>query len=32
MKAPRAAGWMDAITMDYKVDDAAIVTRVKAGD
>jgi Cu/Ag efflux protein CusF len=25
-------GWMAAMTMDYKVDDAAVLTKVKRGD
>jgi len=28
----KVEGWMEAMTMDYKVDDTAILTRVKAGD
>jgi protein SCO1/2 len=28
----KVAGWMDAMTMDYKVDDAAILKKVKPGD
>jgi protein SCO1 len=25
-------GWMDAMTMDYKVDNPAVLSKVKAGD
>jgi Cu/Ag efflux protein CusF len=28
----KVEGWMGAMTMDYKVDDAAILKKVKAGD
>jgi protein SCO1 len=28
----KVAGWMDAMTMSYKVDDAAILKNVKVGD
>lgn len=28
----KVAGWMDAMTMAYKVDDAAILKKVKVGD
>jgi protein SCO1 len=28
----KVAGWMDAMTMSYKVDDAAVLKKVKAGD
>ncbi len=28
----KVAGWMDAMTMDYKVDDPAILKKVKTGD
>jgi len=28
----KVAGWMDAMTMSYKVDDAAILKKVKVGD
>jgi protein SCO1 len=28
----KVEGWMDAMTMSYKVDDAAILRKVKAGD
>ena len=28
----KVEGWMDAMTMSYKVDDAAILKKVKAGD
>jgi Cu/Ag efflux protein CusF len=28
----KVEGWMDAMTMDYKVDDPAILKKVKAGD
>lgn len=28
----RVEGWMEAMTMDYKVDDSAILKRLKAGD
>ncbi|HJT70829.1 MAG TPA: copper-binding protein [Terriglobales bacterium] len=28
----KVAGWMDAMTMDYKVDNPAILEQVKAGD
>src|ERR1700686_4547493 len=25
-------GWMEAMTMDYKVDDSAVLKKIKAGD
>lgn len=28
----KVEGWMDAMTMDYKVDDPSILDKVKAGD
>lgn len=28
----KVEGWMDALTMDYKVDDPAILKKLKAGD
>ena len=28
----KVEGWMEAMTMDYKVDDAAVFKKVKAGD
>ena len=28
----KVEGWMDAMTMEYKVDDPAILKKVKAGD
>lgn len=28
----KVAGWMDAMTMSYEVDDAAILKKVKVGD
>ena len=28
----KVEGWMDAMTMDYKVDDAAVLKKVKVGD
>ena len=28
----KVEGWMDAMTMDYKVDDPAILKKLKAGD
>ncbi len=28
----KVEGWMDAMTMNYKVDDAAILKKVKPGD
>ncbi len=28
----KVAGWMDAMTMSYKVDDAAVLKSVKVGD
>ena len=28
----RVEGWMDAMTMDYKVDDPAMLKKLKAGD
>jgi Cu/Ag efflux protein CusF len=28
----KVEGWMDAMTMNYKVDDAAVLKKVKAGD
>jgi Cu/Ag efflux protein CusF len=28
----KVAGWMDAMTMDYKIDDAAMLKKVKVGD
>jgi len=28
----KVEGWMDAMTMDYKVDDPSIVDKVKPGD
>jgi Cu/Ag efflux protein CusF len=28
----KVEGWMDAMTMSYKVDDGAILKKVKAGD
>jgi len=28
----KVEGWMDAMTMSYKVDDAAILKKVKVGD
>ena len=28
----KVEGWMEATTMDYKVDDAAVLKKVKAGD
>jgi Cu/Ag efflux protein CusF len=28
----KVEGWMDAMTMDYKVDDAAVLKKVKPGD
>jgi Cu/Ag efflux protein CusF len=28
----KVEGWMDAMTMDYKVDDAEVLKKVKAGD
>jgi Cu/Ag efflux protein CusF len=28
----KVAGWMDAMTMSYKVDDAAVLKNVKVGD
>jgi len=28
----KVEGWMDAMTMDYKVDDPAVLQKVKAGD
>ena len=28
----KVEGWMAAMTMDYKVDDPAILTKLKAGD
>lgn len=28
----KVEGWMEAMTMDYKVDDPAILKKVKAGD
>ena len=28
----KVEGWMEAMTMDYKVDDPAVLKKVKAGD
>jgi Cu/Ag efflux protein CusF len=28
----KVEGWMEAMTMDYKVDDSAILKKLKAGD
>jgi Cu/Ag efflux protein CusF len=28
----RSKAWMEAMTMDYKVDDSAILKKLKAGD
>ena len=28
----KVEGWMDAMTMDYKVDDAEVLKKVKTGD
>ena len=28
----KVEGWMEAMTMDYKVDDPAVLQKVKAGD
>jgi len=28
----RVEGWMEAMTMDYKVDDPAVLKKLKAGD
>ena len=28
----KVAGWMDAMTMDYKVDDPSVLDKVKPGD
>lgn len=28
----KVAGWMDAMTMGYKVDDPAVLRKIKAGD
>ena len=28
----KVEGWMDAMTMDYKVDDPAVLKKLKAGD
>jgi len=28
----KVPGWMEAMTMDYKVDDPAVLKKVKAGD
>jgi protein SCO1/2 len=32
VNAEKVEGWMDAMTMSYKVDDAAILKKVRAGD
>ena len=32
VKGEKVEGWMDAMTMDYKVDDPSILDKVKPGD
>lgn len=32
VKGEKVEGWMGAMTMDYKVDDPAVLKKVKAGD
>ena len=32
MNGEKVDGWMEAMTMDYKVDDPTVLEKVKAGD